>query len=328
MKELSIIIPIYNVERYLERCLESIRRQVVKKIEVILVNDGSSDGCDAICKKYTDNYPEFQYIKQDNAGVSIARNIGLETASGEYVTFIDPDDTISDTYVQDLLQELTTAPDLLILKYQKINGGVVEDGPYNVWNAGEIDVLRLKKSVGYLFLNEVWNKVFRKKIIDDYHIRFIPAMKIAEDICFVLDYINYIKNAKVAKGIFYFYWSNEGSAIRNIKVEYLDNLMTLYKKLLVFSEKNGLQDGTFNQPSDFTLQCVAELIENGKYQKNDVINSIKKSGIIEIVKRYECHGIQNKLLLYWLSALSKGDNLSARVYKIAIIIYDKVKGIK
>ena len=323
---LSIVLPIYNVEKYLRRCLDQLEEQMVENVEVILVIDGSTDGSEQICAEYVNKSASFRLISQNNMGVSVARNRGIGEATGEYIAFIDPDDTISQTYIADILQELESVPDILILKYQKCGGSEETEGPYNMWHEGEMDILSLKKSVAYLFLNEVWNKVFRRDIIEQNHIQFQPSMKIAEDICFVMDYIDHVEKAKVAKGIFYYYWINEGSAVRVVKQEHIVDLMKLYDRLLVFSVQNGLQDGSVNQPSDYVLQCVAQLLDEGVFRQSDVIGVLQNSGLIGKIRQFPCHGIKNKLLLCRLSALSSGKYLLSNLYKLLIQLYDCIKG--
>lgn len=328
MKKLSIIIPIYNVEKYLERCLKQLSSQLVQDIEVILINDGSSDGCGEICQKYADRYEEIKYVSQENGGVSRARNRGIDIAAGEYITFIDPDDTISETYIERILHEIKTQPDLMILKYQKIIDGITKDGPYNNWDNGICDLAYLKKAIGYLFLNEVWNKVFRTVIIKKNQIHFNGGMKIAEDICFVLDYVDCIENAKVAKGIYYYYWCNEGSTIRTQKPEYLKDLMILYTTLLDFSKKNGMQDGSKNQPSDFILQNIEELFEKKQYSKVDIIKALQKSELIKKIRDCECHGLNNSLLFYGILSLASKSLIKKFMGNIVLKIYRFKKGVK
>lgn len=325
MKKLSIIIPVYNVEKYLERCLKQLSCQLVQDIEVILINDGSPDGCGEICQRYADRYEEIKYVSQENGGVSRARNRGIDIAVGEYITFIDPDDTISETYIERILCEIKTHPDLLILKYQKIIGKQIEDGPYNIWDEGVCELAYLKKAIGYLFLNEVWNKVFRTELIKKNQIRFTNGMKIAEDVCFVLDYVDCIENAKVAEGIYYYYWSNAGSAIRVPKPEHLNDLMTLYSRLLDFSQKNGMQDGSKTQPSDFILQNIEELFEKKQYSKVDIIEALRKSELCEKLRECKCHGINNRLLFYGVLSLVSKSLIKNLIGNIALIIYQLKK---
>ena len=99
----SIIIPVYNVETYLERCLESICRQTYRQLEVLLVNDGSTDASAAIARRYADSDSRFTLYNKENGGLSSARNYGIERAAGEYMVFVDSDDYVDENYVEYLL---------------------------------------------------------------------------------------------------------------------------------------------------------------------------------------------------------------------------------
>ena len=90
----SIIVPVYNVANYIGECLDSLLNQTYRNIEIILINDGSSDESEKICKEYLVNDPRIKYVYQDNAGLSMARNRGIDLATGEYLTFVDSDDYI------------------------------------------------------------------------------------------------------------------------------------------------------------------------------------------------------------------------------------------
>lgn len=103
---ISVIIPVYNVEKYLRECLDSVLHQTYKKLEVILVDDGSTDGSGRICDEYAERYPYFRVIHKKNAGLGMARNSGLETATGEYVYFLDSDDYIESTQIEELYHAL------------------------------------------------------------------------------------------------------------------------------------------------------------------------------------------------------------------------------
>lgn len=138
MQELiSVIIPIYNVEKYVTKCINSVLRQTYKKLEIILVNDGSTDNCGMICDKYKEKYPSLiKVIHQENRGLSEARNAGLEIANGKYITFIDSDDWVS--------------PDMVNTMYKniKISGaGISTVGFCKVYEDGRIDTNKVKNRI-------------------------------------------------------------------------------------------------------------------------------------------------------------------------------------
>lgn len=100
---ISIVIPIYNAEKYLEECLNSIKNQTYKNFEVIMVNDGSKDDSETICMNFLRSDSRFRYLKKENAGVSSARNVGLDNVEGDYITFIDADDWVDENYLELLI---------------------------------------------------------------------------------------------------------------------------------------------------------------------------------------------------------------------------------
>ena len=121
-KLVSIIVPIYNVEKYLRQCLDSILRQTFRPLEIILVNDGSTDGSDTICQEYAKIDERIVYLKKENGGVSDARNVGLDAVTSDYVLFIDSDDWIEPTYVEVLYEKIEEyQADIVFQNYTSFN---------------------------------------------------------------------------------------------------------------------------------------------------------------------------------------------------------------
>ena len=103
---ISIVIPIYNAEKYLEECLNSIKNQTYKNFEVIMVNDGSKDESETICKRFLEYDARFRYFTKENGGVSSARNLGLDNVKGDFITFIDSDDWIAENHLELLINSI------------------------------------------------------------------------------------------------------------------------------------------------------------------------------------------------------------------------------
>ena len=116
---LSIIIPVYNSGKYLEKCISSIKRNKCEEYEIIIIDDGSNDGTSEICDKYSDEF-QIKVIHQKNSGVSNARNRGLKLARGEYITFVDSDDYVSPDYVGTIIQKINTQKDIYFFGSNKI----------------------------------------------------------------------------------------------------------------------------------------------------------------------------------------------------------------
>lgn len=121
-EKVSVIVPVYNVEKYLRQCLDSILQQTYQNLEILIINDGSTDGSDAICREYLEKDERITYHIKENSGVSDTRNMGLKQASGDYVTFVDSDDWIEKTYVEELYDKITTYnADIAIANYYLFN---------------------------------------------------------------------------------------------------------------------------------------------------------------------------------------------------------------
>lgn len=183
---ISIIVPIYNVEKYLRMCLDSIENQTYSNIEVLLIDDGSTDDSGKICQEYVARDSRFRYIKKENGGASDARNFGIARAKGEYLSFVDSDDWLSLTYVEDLYQtSIRTHADTVVSHYTIYSE---KDRHYHVhiWDdyyektyTGEELVLSLPSLElnGYVYITS-WGILFKKELFN--HIRF-PKGKSIED---------------------------------------------------------------------------------------------------------------------------------------------------
>ena len=119
---ISIIVPIYNTEKYLRQCLDSIINQTYTNFEVLLVNDGSTDSSGMICQEYVENDSRFRYFEKENGGVSSARNLGLECSGGAYITFIDSDDWVESNHLEALLKGIKeNNTDIAVSKHKSFN---------------------------------------------------------------------------------------------------------------------------------------------------------------------------------------------------------------
>ena len=166
---LSVIMPIYNVEKYIEECLNSIVKQNAENMEVICVDDGSTDNSGAICDKYAEQYNYFKVIHTENKGVGAARNLGLSCAQGDYVAWIDPDDYIADNWFESIvstLEEYNT--DILVFNYYVLKNGVTESRIY-AEISGYLDITRFIYDVteDRIIQSQLWHKVFRRCLFDD-----------------------------------------------------------------------------------------------------------------------------------------------------------------
>lgn len=227
---ISIIIPCYNSEKTIETTLQSLEKQSYSNFEVIIVNDGSKDSTDKIIRSYMSNSRlKFKYKKQENLGVSNARNTGLEYANGKYVVFLDSDDIYHCSFVTILTETLekldvdtvfcTYSREIVMLSIQK------NIKNYNVesFNSKQLMECLMYKSVPMGF----FTFIYKKSIIDIYNIRFTPKAKYGEDLEFLWKYVSHCKNGAAVNKALYGYYDNPASVVNTVdwgKLDLLDSV--------------------------------------------------------------------------------------------------------
>lgn len=209
--KVSFIVPIYNKEKCLENCVDSLLAQNYSSYEIILVNDGSTDKSKEICNHYAENSDKVKVIHQANAGVSCARNAGIEKAEGEYIIFVDSDDWMEPDAVSTLMGQTTIAdltffgsifhyPDRIALSY------IPEDSYYKSFSElqkGLINLLKNPKHPDYV--GYTWNKMFKNDIIRQYKLRFIEKLSIREDEAFTFAYATHCNTLATLSNLLYHY---------------------------------------------------------------------------------------------------------------------------
>ena len=210
----SIIIPVYNTEKYLRQCLDSVINQIYKNIEIICVNDGSIDGSLKILKEYEDKYSNIKIINlEQNHGVSFARNKALSMIEGEYVCFIDSDDYIDKTFCEKLINKFENNIDLVCGGHGKLNllGKIISKWYPQINKTNDIikDIFLLTKH------RNVSQKMFKVNIIKKYNITFDESLHYMEDALFLMTYIQFCKKAAAVKEALYIVRINENSLCRN-----------------------------------------------------------------------------------------------------------------
>lgn len=190
--KVSIIVPVYNVEQYLPKCIESILNQTYRNLEIILVNDGSTDSSGSICDEYASKDPRIKVLQQKNSGVSAARNYGLEIADGEYIGFVDSDDWLDDDMYSSLvdLAESNQA-DLAICGYY-VNNDIdpsikKEKAPERLTQ--EMAIVKCLDIDYFSLGTSLWNKLFKSSLIKGHKLKLDESLVIGEDMLFVCQFI-------------------------------------------------------------------------------------------------------------------------------------------
>ena len=237
MSELiSIVVPIYNVDKYLDKCISSIINQTYSNIEIILVNDGSTDDSEKICMKYKDD--RIKYVKKENGGLSDARNYGINVATGAYITFIDSDDYVESDYVQFLYEILkNTKSDIAICNPKYVYEGLNKEKniyPFNktklkkVNNLEGLEIMMYQKK----FDTSAWGKLYKINLFDDI---IFPKGKLYEDLATI--YKVFLKANKIvfSNEMKYFYLQRStsimGQKFRKKEMDLIENANEMLLKL-------------------------------------------------------------------------------------------------
>ncbi len=234
MPKVSVIVPVYNVEKYITRCLTSLVNQTIDDLEIILVNDGSKDNSEQIIRQFKKDYKNIIYVKKENGGLSSARNFGLIYATGEYVAFLDSDDYVDRTLYQKMYE-----------KAKATNSDYVEcDFIWKYPDHEKIDVGFRYKDKKEMFEKArvvAWNKLIKREIIINKKIEF-PVGLYYEDIEFFYKLLPYINSFAFVEEPLIYYVQRDNSIVNKqdsrtkqiFKV--LDNVIDYYKKIGLYSE--------------------------------------------------------------------------------------------
>ncbi len=263
MPEISIIVPVYNAEDYLVRCLDSIKKQNFTEWECILVNDGSTDNSVELCNRYADEDSRFKVINKNNGGVSSARNVGLDVAVGTWIAFVDSDDFVDPDYLT--IPESLRICDIVQKSYTILKKSEQTEIPLPLRDGC---VLKDRDSLCRFFLNKrnnaLWDKIFKRTLVGD--CRFDTSISIGEDFMFqtvLMQRVNLYGFSEVGK---YMYVIRDGSAMSNIEGDITKRLRVVEENIhhvddIVSSKESfylhdGLIYGTY---IPFMLKCKRRL---------------------------------------------------------------------
>lgn len=238
MADISIIVPIYNAEKFIKKCVDSLLNQTKKELEFILINDGSTDKTHDILKTYKDK--RIKYYKNKNQGIGKTRNFGIEKATGKYIIFIDSDDYIEPTTCEELYNKaIKEKADVVVCDFFK----VYDDGSIEDINLPSFKTSKLKDNPNILIdINlSPWNKIYSTKLIKDNNIRFAEGIKY-EDVPFVseaLDRAN--KIAKLDKKLnYYVIHGNSETTVRDKRIFDILKIVDMIRKY--FKNKTYMND--------------------------------------------------------------------------------------
>lgn len=280
---ISIIIPCFNNGKYVEKCLKSINKQSYQNYEVIIINDGSSDNSKSVIQNFIEGKTRYFLINQNNSGVSVARNKGLQIAKGDYICFVDADDYIEPNYLEVLYKTMVNnESDLSICSviHENLEGEIIYLDKLKPQTLSNIETANLKKLIwGY-----ACNKLFKKEIIQKNKLFFEKDIMFAEDELFYLNYLFKIERVSMTNDCLYHYVRQKQSATKNTtNMSVQINRFDSRKKIIDLLEKNHVNQNIINK---HIIACVDTCLLVLAYKfKKQKLNKKQKTTYLKYIKQ-------------------------------------------
>lgn len=326
MPEVSVIVPIYKVENKIKRCIDSLLEQSFVDFELILVDDGSPDKSAEICDRYAEIDSRIRVIHQQNGGVSKARNHGLESATGKYVTFVDSDDYVEVDYLKVLYDAIQNEVDISICGIYYCNdqnSDKLEQKRYvdtiisiNDEHTEYIADLLINRRFNY-----VYGKMYRNDVIQRYSVRFKEEISLGEDTIFVFDYLTHASKIAIVENAYYNYIKySEGTLTSKFCRDIFNRYMYISRYIVRFFENQKIMDEYILTAIDLrilqSLKWALESIWTSEVllykEKSCLINKMLRTPeVLEALSRNNCRELEwmeiklicnksaNLLLLYY-----------------------------
>lgn len=276
MVKVSIIVPVYNVEKYLSKCLESLINQTLKDIEIVCVNDGSTDNSLSILKEYANKDSRIKVIDKQNKGVSVARNLGIEVATGEYLMFVDSDDYLIENACEKALNTIEhNNSDICIFgHYDLVDGKLVKSSVNK-------DIIKAQKQNNQTYTDfsiNIWDKIYNREFLIRNSINFIPNLKTSEDVIF--NFICQFNNPNVSystEPLYVYRLTRENSATSKSYISSDIEALKQFMQLAIFK----------NQNKNVQLNVINKFLAGSFWNYKKFHNSKTKSEICEMLKFVE-----------------------------------------
>ena len=239
---ISVIVPVYNIEKYLPRCIDSILDQTYKNWEAIFINDGSTDNSLKILEEYKKRDERIKIIDKKNAGSGAARNDGIETSKGKYIAFLDSDDWYEEDFLEKLYNNLIeNSSDVSMCNPKMTYDNINKNKKINTYFFNEIELNKTpEKILEILAMPVVWNKLYKKDIIVKNRIKF-PNYSFCEDVEFLYKIFLYVNKVSKIEDDLYNYYQRKDSATKKIREESIEQLYQVLKNIENYIQNNFLE---------------------------------------------------------------------------------------
>ena len=292
--KISVIVPVYKVEKYLDRCLTSIVNQTYRDLEIILVDDGSPDSCPQLCEDWAEKDGRIKVIHKQNEGLGMARNSGMAVATGEYISFVDSDDFIdTDAYARVISKIKTDDPDVCYfsLNILKRDGSVVP--VYNPYpQRVEYEKIKselipscfgnsLRKTFASYILGASWLGVYRRALITAHGIIFKSERQyLCEDYIFSLEVCLHARRASFIDMPLYYYCENQSSLTHSYRKDRLEKSEILYKYMVTFIQENKLGEDLVLRAQDCYLVNIIVCLKQEIWNESSYASKLRNIGNI------------------------------------------------
>ncbi len=296
--KVSVIIPVYNVEKYLGKCLDSIINQTLKEIEIIVIDDGSTDKSHNILEKYSNKDNRIKMITQENQGLSGARNTGVENAKGEFLSFIDSDDYIKEDMLEKMYDKAQEEKsDIVICRFNQVyNDGTVKysSGITEGFTQQEL----FKRLLSGMASPMACDKIYSRELFIKHNIKY-PIGLYHEDVPTTYKLFYYANNISVVEKAFYNWLQRDGSISKSITQKHIDDTFKIYELTKEFLEKENVLEQYNKFYIRRTFHYTYGLINKLNLYSKPGDNKGEK--IIQIIKRMRDYGYDTKKTLNILS---------------------------
>ncbi|MDY3362430.1 glycosyltransferase family 2 protein [Riemerella anatipestifer] len=284
----SIIIPVYNTEKYLEKCINSIVEQTYTNWELLLINDGSQDDSLSICEKYANEYSNIYVFSQENKGPSAARNIGIDNAHGQYICFVDSDDWVDDNYLEIFIGNMSENEDMMVVQDHK---RIINDKIIRYTNGYNNEIFELPKDLSSLIKEYKFiqgysvNKLYIREILENHSLRFSEEIDMGEDEVFFYKYLQLIDKIIFVKPDPYNYVGRIGS-LTSRHSKFISEFLRCAENNKFYhyilknensAENRSFFKGNFSQRFNHLLRTI--IYWEGKYSKKERIFLLNKMHI-------------------------------------------------
>ena len=297
--KVSIVVPVYKVEKYLERCVTSLRNQSMSCVEIILVDDGSPDSCPQMCDRLAELDSRIKVVHKANGGLGFARNSGLDVASGEYVTFVDSDDFVDQSMYETLYNEASQSnSDAVFSSY-------IKEVTTDKWvNCQEVTSKRVLTghSITTFFLDMIASApgvsrerqyemstcraIYRRQLIENHSVRFLSEKKVvSEDLFFQIDFLRHAEKGTFLPLNFYHYCFNQSSLTNTFLPEKYERFKFMRESLLYrIKSVDGSEDRVNRLFIGYIRSYLQQLVRSNRSDKSEVLDSILSDSIWDDLK--------------------------------------------